>query len=76
MGLYSSTDIMLSIATLLMSLNPKRIFSLTGLLLTASHARLQFNIITTVAGKSFVGGPHVKSATGYQNTDQYGHRGQ
>ena len=33
-------------------------------------------IYTTVAGKSFVGGPHVKSATGYQNTDQYGHRGQ
>ena len=50
MGLYSSTDIMLSIATLLMSLNPKRIFSLTSLslsslLLTASHARLQSNII-------------------------------
>ena len=45
MGLYSSTGIMLSIATLLMSLNPKRIFSLTSLLLTASHARLQSNII-------------------------------
>ncbi|OCK98859.1 uncharacterized protein K441DRAFT_251192 [Cenococcum geophilum 1.58] len=41
---YGSTDMILSIATP-MSSNPERIFSLTGLLLTASRARLQSDII-------------------------------
>ena len=39
------TDMILSIATPLMSSSPERIFGLTGLLLTASRARLQSNII-------------------------------
>jgi len=43
-GLHGSTDMILSIATP-MSSNPERIFSLTGLLLTASRARLQSDII-------------------------------